>query len=797
MKKMQKVLAALLLLLIACIIGLLVLAKILITPERVKQTILPLAESYLNRDIEINNVQIGVFSGIELDGLKVFEHNGRALFVSTESVQLKYQFWPLLAMKVVFDEINIESPKIRVVRASDGTLNFEDLYQSRQKTEQQQNSALKTNSNPFDLLITKLKINNGHIDFVDEKISPERPLTLSVEDLSFDVKGVTLVGDVPLSLAFKVRDSVIEAEGTISLFEQSGQVRLQVQNFDVLTFKPYFQQNIPGQLERVTINVESDVSVKPSQVLAKGIIGSSNLDLILDAWPQTRYQDAHFAIGYDVKFDWLNTVFHMEKVDLDFNGVAAKASGTIKNFFADPDFDVVVTSTDLDLEKLALALPEGVRTEVEQFQPSGKLSLHVQLGGTLHNPKKLVKVGKLNFNKAQFSSHNLRPSVVGALHYSNERLISEDLFVELDGNNARVDLKARGFFSQIPVVEMNITSERFQLEPLLGLGGVASVPAKGQPGVVKTAKTVGARNIPLRATGVIKLKKALFRDLQIDEFAAEYQLREDLLTLSRFEGYLLGGALRSKAEINFGLQELAYHADIKLDSIQAEPLLSFLNPSLSKTLFGELDLNLELDGQGTRWETLRQTLDGHGDFSSSSGRLVQSPLIRNFTRFLSLSDVDEIPFESYSGKIKIRNGAVILDSQLSSDHFRLFPKGTIGLEGSLNLNMDTRLSPDLASKFDQYGKITNYLTDDRGWTQIPLLISGHYENPKFSVDPKALEQKAKKVLQQELNRHLEKFLTRPNREETNKDKNEGKGSSAAPKSGEELLQDALKNFLGN
>ena len=110
MHKFIKILGAVVVVILVLVVALVILAKVLITPERVKQTVLPLAEQNLHRKIELGDIAVSLFSGIELKGLKIYERDGSEAFVSTDLVRLKYQLLPLLGMKVVtMDSIQPDS----------------------------------------------------------------------------------------------------------------------------------------------------------------------------------------------------------------------------------------------------------------------------------------------------------------------------------------------------------------------------------------------------------------------------------------------------------------------------------------------------------------------------------------------------------------------------------------------------------------------------------------------------------------------------------------------------------------
>jgi len=103
-------------------IALVILANVLITPERVRETLLPLAEKNLHRKIELGDIAVSLFSGIEIQGLTLYEQDNKDIFISTDLVRLKYQLLPLLALKVVVDEVRLEQPTVGNVRLQGGLL---------------------------------------------------------------------------------------------------------------------------------------------------------------------------------------------------------------------------------------------------------------------------------------------------------------------------------------------------------------------------------------------------------------------------------------------------------------------------------------------------------------------------------------------------------------------------------------------------------------------------------------------------------------------------------------------------
>lgn len=116
---------------------------------------------------------------------------------------------------------------------------------------------------------------------------------------------------------------------------------------------------------------------------------------------------------------------------------------------------------------------------------------------------------------------------------------------------------------------------------------------------------------------------------------------------------------------------------------------------------------------------------------------------------------------AFSGQVWIADSKAQIDSSLNGRQLKLFPQGSLGLDGSLNLSMDTRLSPELAARLDRRGQVTRYLLDVEGWSQLPLLVSGTLQAPRFGLDPKGVQAQGTRLLQQELQRGFDKLLGTP------------------------------------
>lgn len=94
MTSLGKIIAAITTVVLVGLVALVVLTRFLVTPERAKGLLLPRVEKALSRQVEIEQVDISLFSGIVLKNINVMERQGESSFLQADAVTLRYRFWP-------------------------------------------------------------------------------------------------------------------------------------------------------------------------------------------------------------------------------------------------------------------------------------------------------------------------------------------------------------------------------------------------------------------------------------------------------------------------------------------------------------------------------------------------------------------------------------------------------------------------------------------------------------------------------------------------------------------------------
>lgn len=802
MKKWVKILSVVVAVLLALVVALVILASVLITPERVKSAFLPLVEQNLHRKIDLGEIKVSLFSGIEIHGLRVYEQDGRETFVSTDLVRLSYQLLPLLAMKVVVDEVRLEKPSIRIVRLKTGQFNFSDLTgagggQGGNSTGNRETSG----GNPISLLVSQVVLQDGQLVFYDHVLNDKAPYRYEISALQIAAKGVTLAGVIPLSVQCQFNGSPLSLGGHVNLSPLGGEFQIELQNLDIVPFKPYFQGSLPGKLGSLKLDINAKVSGTPAQVTLKGSLLLDELDLLLDAMPGAQLKNARLAADYDLNVDLSQQRLDLRQLDLDYNGIKANVKGHATALLSKPVVDLGLALPKLQIGKALEALPQEMVGDLRALDPTGAVAAEATLAGKLEDLAGLLKTATLDFEDIQVTAGAQRPAFSGRLRLTGDRVASEALQLRLGDNKADIALKAQRIFSRPIVISADITSERFLLEPLLlGSAGSAAATAQSKNTTKYDPKTdeIGPFDLPLHASGSIRVAETIWKGLVIKDFLAQYELRDNILNLTRMEGRVAGGSFSNTARIDLGRKGLVYSAGVGLKAIQADPLLTALVPKAAGSLLGAVDLTLAVDGRGTQWQSLSRNLSGNGNMLVIDGRLISPELVKGLSTFLQLPELNDIQFRNFSSQFQIVDGKVKIDSQILSDALKIFPKGTVGLDGSLNLGLDTRLSPMLSKKIDRQGGVMGYLADSEGWSRVPLLLKGTFAAPAFGLDPKGVQEQATKVLSGELGRQLDKIFKKPQPSSpVESQQQQGAESPPTEDPARKLLEDSLHKLFGN
>jgi AsmA protein len=765
-------------------LALAVLAKTLITPARVKDRLLPLAEKTLQRRILLGDAEVGLFSGIVLKDLRILEKTGETPFLTADQIVLRYRLWPLLFKRVVVDEIDLVAPRITLIRQADGSFNCSDLLprdpSSGNDPDRNVPAGDAGNPAPINLLIVKLGIHGGEIQFIDHRLNPESPFTYKISGLLIESDEISTSRAFPFTVQAQLAGTPLDFTGEAKLNPLSGQIRMHLGELDLVPFSPYFRQHLPGKLGALKLALDLTVAGDGQALTSSGRISLPAIDIVLNDWPEAPVRDAHVTLDYDFKADPAHKVVHLARADADLNGIRLNFSGTIENYVAAPRLDLLLVLPELDLRATLAALPKEMIKPVTELDPAGRITARFNLHGSPDQPHLLARQGELQLADVQFSAGGLRPSLSGLVTLEGDRAAGENLKLVLGDNTAAVSFKAGSLFARPLTFSSTISSEQFILDPLLKASAAPGIALNETSAPVNKTE-IGPFNLPITADGEARIAQTVYRGLAIRNFSLRYRLLDNLLTVENLTGQVAGGSFQKTATCDLGKKGLAYQGQLDLKNIPADSLMKTFAPKAAGTVFGNFSMRADFSGKGTLPEAIRRNLSGQGEFSIADGRLTALPLMQGLADFVRLEELRDFSFQRAAGNYRLQKGKVSLHGDVSGRDVTMAPTGTIGLDGQLDLKLGTRLSPGLTAKLDRKGEISQFFTDSEGWGELPLLVAGSLDEPRFAFDPAAVKARAKDHLQRKLEEKVFKKL----------DSSETKSTGST----EQLLKDAFKGLF--
>lgn len=308
-------------------------------------------------------------------------------------------------------------------------------------------------------------------------------------------------------------------------------------------------------------------------------------------------------------------------------------------------------------------------------------------------------------NKNKSTSANIS----GRINLGNRIKLS--LLAQIGRDTIKINGSAANYM-KAPVIVMNVSSERLDLERLMLLvpSGGEKAPAK------KRAPPAKEKARPVSASGSISVKSALYKGFVLNGFLLDYKYRDGILTANPVKTAVTGG---NKVLVD--------------GSILGSVSLYTADP--------------------------KRTLNGQGGADFRKIAVRQSPITRQVAIILGMPELATPTFTGSKLNYLMKNGDVLLNGYMDSPQLEFNPvKATVGVAAkTIAATADLKLSPMLAGRITK-SRYLHFLTDNRGWTVVPLKITGTAGKPKVGIDTARLGKAAGKELKKRIERQLQKLF---------------------------------------
>ena len=800
MARSIKILLLTLAILTLAVVILVVLVKTLVTTDKVRQTLLPLAEQRLGRKVTLGDIEIGLFTGVSLKDLQVRSKDGAEDFIALKSLDLHYQLLPLLTGKVIIDQVKLEQPKILVIRNPDGSFNFSDfLGRSAAGPKHVAPTKLKSAEksspgSPMNLLVSDVSIADGEVLFIDRYLSSETPFRYTLNQLSLQARKITFDQPFPIGLTAALDGAKISMSGSYDLARQRGAVALNLDPLDLIQFAPYYREVLPGRLGsgKLSLNIETDFS--PLEVTSKGKLILNKVDLLPKGHPEAELKNAALKIDYALRYQFDKQQLSITNMLVNFNDIVIGLEGDLALAGKEPDLSVALLLDRFDLRTLAQSLPAGLGKAIQSYGLAGQVNGRVELAGVPSSGSKLLKKASLQLNDVQGSLASLRAGVSGSVDYAAQQLKGEKLKLVFGDQQANLSFNASNLLGKPINGDFQLSGDTLDLNKLLPPSSGSTTPSaptgiNGNSTGLPTEQTkkeiageVGPFDIPVIMHGTLAVNKLLYKQLTLDQVQADLLLKNNHLQITHLRTGVGGGEVSGNSDINLGVKGLSYRGQLNLTQSKLATLVAGLFPDAGQSISGLLQSKNNFSGKGTIPENLLNSLQVKGSLLLQKGQVTGSPLLEQLSTFLGDPELKVLSFESLQSQYDLQDGKTKLSGDLISSTVKLSPEGTVGLNGQLNLGLGLRLAPQLLSRLKSKEIAQLITTDDKGWGILPLKIKGTLSDPKIAYDTDKLRKQTVDKAEKRLEKQLLKKIA-------------PKGEKEAP--AKQLLDGTLKKLFGN
>ncbi len=684
----------------AAVLALLVLALAIIAatfdPNDYKSTVIDLVQAKTGRTLAVpGQLKLTLFPrlGAQLGKVSLSERGGPAEFVGAERAHLSLALLPLLASKVVVDQIDVDGLRANIVRHADGRLSFDDLL----ATKPADGAAKDGGSARLSFAIDGIRIRDALLRIDDRKQGRK----IEVAGLQLDTGPVSDQVDSKLSL--KARIAVDQ----------------------------------PGL--NATVAVASGFRLD----LAKQRFALDGLDATLDGAITAANKLTLGAAGH-IEFDLAQA--GIASNGLKLSAVYGFAGSTIDARLALPAFRSA--SKQLKLPGLALAL--SVDDIKGELKASGSLAgdVALDLGSMrLHAPQLALAFDGSKGGRALGGKFAL-----GLDADLPQQTVSTTLKGKLDESTIDARAAMRGFATPAFDFRLDIDSidaDRYRAPATAAAAGKAAAPARSAAGPAAGADApvdLSALN-GLALNGSVKVGRLRAGGLNMAGLSAELRSGGKRFAVSPLSASLYGGSLNGALKLEFpaGAKAPAIALDATLAGIALGDLLKDV---MNKApIDGKGDVQLAVTTRGDTVGAIKRALGGSARLRLADGsvsgfnlaRIVRDAKARldavkgNAPSTGTASVQDKTDFTELTASFKIANGVARNDDLMAKTPLlRLTGAGDVDL-GQDRLDYLAKATV-VATLQGQGGPELDAL---KGVT-VPVRLSGPFTAVGWQIDFKAM-----------------------------------------------------------
>lgn len=221
-------------------------------------------EKFLGKDFSVKEIRL-TWGELKAQDISYRNPGGRQIF-STERLSLRADFLGLFRKEYVISSLSLENPYMFLEKDRKGIL--KNSFPKRVEGKEEKVTT------PF--LIKHIKVTDGALDYLDEKVS-KSPVLTKIRDIKLEAWGISIPLNeqfIPYSLTVRIPGNIstgtLQSTGRIKLKTKDADFKVKLDDLDITAFKPYFQKKSDVNVTKGFLDLDMTVKISANKIHAPG-----------------------------------------------------------------------------------------------------------------------------------------------------------------------------------------------------------------------------------------------------------------------------------------------------------------------------------------------------------------------------------------------------------------------------------------------------------------------------------------------------------------------------------------------
>jgi len=430
---------------------------------------------------------------------------------------------------------------------------------------------------------------------------------------------------------------------------------------------------------------------------------------------------------------------------------------------SDPTFDFFANGT-LHLKELSSFVSDTVVQDIDgtvlfnQFHLAGRKRDFTDIANSTMKGNGNFQLSGIEFRQNEITYGNIN----GWLRYENDKLEAQGLTLNMLSTDFNFTGDIQNLFAFIYNLSENRTSNKVVLEVngkliMRSFNLSALIDAydkkRTKGGASQREKLNIAEVFNMRGNLDLAIDLFTYQKMKFEELTASLQISPSVIRINYLNAVAMGGELRSKGYVRFiNNKDLNINCDISAVGLDLSKIFqqtdNFGQTTLTdKHIKGKLTAAVALNATWKEYKNLDQdALSAILDFSIKDGRLINFEPLRAASKFIRLSELEDIRFAELSNTIKIANKRFdIPEFEIKTSALNLMFFGYHYFNNQVDYHLKINLHKLLAQKFSRNNNPDRQYIENDPYegVNIYLSLTGPIDDLKIKYDQATSRNKLK------------------------------------------------------